>query len=76
MSLVREDDERNGRRDAALAVRAVDLRARRCASRTLDDLLAVLQEQFAIVEALIEDAARIAAQVEDDALRALALKLR
>ena len=54
----------------AAAVRREDLR-RTLARAHARDRLAAAEEQFGDVESLIEDAARIAAEIEDDSLRAL-----
>ena len=67
---VREHDERERRRERRSARRVALHLARARAHRR--DLRAVLEEQVADVDRLIDDAAAVAAQVDHDAARALA----
>ena len=73
-ALVRQDDDRNGRRDRR-RLGACNSPTRPSRPFTDGDLLSLLQEHVRDLEALVEDAARIAAHVEDDAARALRLEL-
>src|SRR5204863_984241 len=71
-ALIRENDHRDRGGDGGRFRRVVLLRA--FASLHRGQLLALLEEHVGDVEALAENATRIAAQIDDDAVRILRLK--